>query len=82
MGMGCCCACKIRFEDDYSTDRLADDYTVRAGSWSVSGGKLTTSSANALLLVTQPMGSRHKVYTITFVCNPPTTALERKHVVA
>jgi hypothetical protein len=37
------------FTDDFSTDRTGTDYSVRAGSFTVSGGVLSTSSANALL---------------------------------
>lgn len=47
-GCACCQSCTI-FSDDFSTDRTGTDYTVVSGSWSVSGGKLSTSSSGALI---------------------------------
>lgn len=50
-GVGrCCCGgtCTI-FTDDYSTDRTGTDYTTSAGTWAVSGGVLTCTTASALI---------------------------------
>lgn len=60
----CCCGCNY-FTDDYSTDNLATDYTAASGSWAVTGGKLTTSSSNALLIVNATSGSNYHVTTAT-----------------
>jgi hypothetical protein len=52
MKMGrCCCGpdCTI-FTDNFAADNLATNYTTVAGSFSVSGGILTTTSAGALLI--------------------------------
>ena len=45
-----CCStpCPI-YSDDFSTDKTGTDYSIRSGSWSVSGGKLTCTSASGLL---------------------------------
>lgn len=51
LGGGCCdCeqACGI-FADDFSTDRLASRYEQLSGSWSVTGGYLTTANSGAVL---------------------------------
>lgn len=45
---GCCCTC-VYFQDDFSTDQLSTAYDQRSGSWTVSSGVLTTTSAGALL---------------------------------
>jgi hypothetical protein len=47
-GNSCCKKCSI-FSDDYSTDRTGTDYHTSAGSWAVSGGVLTCTTASALL---------------------------------
>ena len=45
---GCdCCGCE-RVEDDFSTDTISN-YSQMSGTWSISGGQLSTSSANAVL---------------------------------
>jgi hypothetical protein len=47
----CCCSsdtCTI-FTDDFSTDQLATEYTTSAGTWAVSGGKVTCTTASALI---------------------------------
>lgn len=58
-GCACCPGCTI-FSDDFSTDRTGTDYTVVSGSWSVSGGVLTTSSAGAPLIVSNTSGTHGK----------------------
>lgn len=60
----CCCGCNY-FTDNFSTDNLATDYTAISGSWSVSGGKLTTNSSNGFLLVNTTSVSNYHNYTIT-----------------
>lgn len=60
----CCCGCNY-FTDNFSTDNLATDYTTVSGSWSVSGGKITTSSSNALVLVNSTSISNHHLHTVT-----------------
>jgi len=44
----CCATCTI-FTDDFATDRTGTDYSIRSGSWSVSGGLLSCTSASGLL---------------------------------
>ena len=62
---GCdCCGCE-RVEDDFSTDTISN-YSQMSGTWSISGGQLSTSSANAVLkavttgLVYQQLATRFK----------------------
>ena len=58
----CCCGGCTYFSDNFSTDNLATDYTLVRGTWNVTGGKLTTSSSNALLLVNIPsLSTNHRV---------------------
>jgi len=49
-GCECCEACDVFYSDSYATDTIATNYAVSAGSWSVSGGTLRTSSDDALIL--------------------------------
>jgi hypothetical protein len=44
----CCCSCTI-YGDDYTTDKTGTDYTTVSGTFTVSGGELNTSSANATI---------------------------------
>jgi hypothetical protein len=46
--LACCCGNCTIYKTDFSTNVIAD-FSQRAGSWSISGGVLTTSSASALL---------------------------------
>ena len=62
---GCdCCGCE-RVEDDFSTDTISN-YSQMSGTWSISGGQLSTSSANAVLkavttgLLYQQLATRFK----------------------
>jgi hypothetical protein len=62
---GCdCCGCE-RVDDDFSTDTISN-YSQMSGTWSISGGQLSTSSANAVLkavttgLVYQQLATRFK----------------------
>jgi hypothetical protein len=45
----CCCPTCTIYSDDFTTDRTGTDYSVRSGSWAVSGGKITCTSASALI---------------------------------
>ncbi len=59
MGPECPCegdACTI-FTDDFTTDQLATAYDTRSGSFSVSGGELSTSTATGALLVANTAGT-------------------------
>src|SRR4051812_43746818 len=51
--MGCCSECAIHV-DDFSTARTGTDYTslFGGGTWTVSGGTVSTGSANARILAT------------------------------
>ena len=62
---GCdCCGCE-RVEDDFSTDTISN-YSQMSGTWSISGGQISTSSANAVLkavttgLLYQQLATRFK----------------------
>lgn len=44
-----CCSC-IKLNDTYSTDTISSNYDVRSGSWTVSGGRLRTSSSPAMII--------------------------------
>ena len=62
---GCeCCGCD-RVEDDFGTDTITN-YQQMSGSWSISGGELSTSSDNAVLkstttgLLYQQLATRFK----------------------
>ena len=62
---GCeCCGCG-RVEDDFSTDTISN-YSQMSGTWSISDGQLSTSSANAVLkavttgLLYQQLATRFK----------------------
>ena len=62
---GCdCCGCE-RVEDDFSTDTISN-YSQMSGTWSISGGQLSTSSAHAVLkavttgLLYQQLATRFK----------------------
>ena len=62
---GCdCCGCG-RVEDDFGTDTISN-YSQMAGTWSISGGELSTSSDNAVLkstttgLLYQQLATRFK----------------------
>jgi hypothetical protein len=48
---GCCgSAGCIIFSDNFSSDNLATDWDNRSGSWSVSGGALSSTSSSALIV--------------------------------
>lgn len=69
----CCDTCTI-FTDDFSTDRTGTDYTTSAGTWAVSGGVLTCTTASALITAdTAVTAGLTGVYaTVTFT--PATTS--------
>lgn len=46
-----CCLCNV-FDDDFAVDNLSSDWDQRSGTWSVAGGELTTTSADALIVTT------------------------------
>jgi hypothetical protein len=54
----CCCQGCTYFSDDFAADNLATDYDDRAGTWTVGGGLLNTTSASALIVAntTHPSG--------------------------
>jgi|GEM_PF-5677049 len=60
-GYPCCCESCTIFEDDFSTDDLADKWTDQSGTWSIGSGVLSTSSSNAVLTcdTTYPGGGFH-----------------------
>ncbi len=61
----CCCGGCTYFTDDYSVDNLATDYTVNAGSWSVSASKLQTSSSNAQIIGNTEATDGHGHFQVT-----------------
>jgi hypothetical protein len=62
---GCCCddeedPCAIAALD-FSGGAVTDNFTITAGSWAISGGKLNATSSNAILtaLTTNPNGNAY-----------------------
>lgn len=60
MGLGgCCCEpeepCLVT-DDDFDTASVTDGRTVSSGTWSIGSSQVSTSSANALLIMDTPLG--------------------------
>lgn len=64
--MFCCC---VYLTDPFTVDNLATDYTQVSGAWSVTGGKLTTSSSNAVILANPTSGSNYHTHVVRVVMN-------------
>lgn len=69
MPLKCCCGCDIVY-DAFTTDSLSTTYDVDSGTWSVSSGKLRTSSANALLLAKSSVPASHSTEAFYTVSSP------------
>lgn len=73
-GPGCCCSsCQI-LNDDFYVDNLTADYAQRAGTWTVSDGLLSTSSADALVIANATVDPADGIFLQTLNCFFSTTA--------
>lgn len=65
-GRPCCCDADpdcVLLDDDFSSDTIAN-YTQVSGTWSISGGYLTTGSSSGLIVWATDAGAKHAVYGI------------------
>ena len=51
-----CCGCTL-WDDTFSVDLIATDYTVVSGTWSIASGNLNTTSTNALIVSNTTLGT-------------------------
>ncbi len=78
MGKECICGggCTI-FTDDFSTDRTGTDYTVGSGTWVVSAGVITCTSASATITENTAASVSTTAVSISASVNPSGTDLGR-----